>query len=110
MATIDESRQAFRELRDSLPATISFNGIEKTGISHSISLKRMAHLNGMDVEASSEFELEDADFAELVENGLKDRVSAVTVTTSLGTEELTYMAKDAHPNSATVHMFLGKSN
>lgn len=104
MALIDESRAAFRELRETMPATIEFNGIEKTGISHSITVKRLQQLQGMDVEASSEFELEDTDFAEFVEKGLKDRVSTLTVNE---TDELIYMQKDSHPNSAVVHLFLG---
>lgn len=105
MSLLDESRAAFRELKAVMTptATIKFNGITKEGISHSITVKRMQQLQGYGVEASSEFEMENEDFALFVRMGLKDRVSKVVVN---GTDELVYVQKDTHPNSATVHLFL----
>lgn len=108
MALIDESRAAFRELRAVMPATIEFNGIEKTGVSHSITLKRIQEMQGYSVNSSCAFELEDTDFAAFVTMGLKDRVSKMKVTTGTGeTEEFIFMNKDTHPCSATVYLFLG---
>jgi hypothetical protein len=106
VALIDESREAFRELRDVMPATIVFNGIEKTGVSHSINFKRAQHLQNYQVDATSEFEMEDTDYAEFVEMGLKDRVSEVSVN---GGRAMVVMATDTHVNSATVHVFLSDS-
>jgi hypothetical protein len=104
MSLIDESRQAFRELRDAMPATIEYNGIVRPCVSHSINFKRAQHLQSYQVDATTEVELEDEHFAEFVEMGLKDRVSEVSVN---GSRAMVVMSTDTHPNSATVHLFLG---
>ncbi len=86
-----------------MPSTISFNGLEKSGISHSINVKRMQQLQGDRIEATSEFELEDTDFDALEAAGLRDNVSKVQID---GGQDLLYVNLDKHPNSATVHLFL----
>lgn len=103
---IDESREAFRELRDVMPATIEFNGIRRPCVSHSINFKRAQHVQNYQIDATSEVELEDEHYAEFVEMGFKDRVSEVSVN---GGRPLVVLATDTHPNSAVVHLFLGAS-
>lgn len=114
MALIDESRAAFRELREVMPSTIEFNGITKTGVSQTLTIKRAQEVQGYQVDASTQFTIEDVDFAEFEANGLKDRVGEMRVSEEIVDGVVTkwggwlvYLTKDTHPNSAVVHLFLG---
>lgn len=104
MALIDESRAAFLELREAMPSTIEFNGITKTGVSQTLTIKRAQQLQGYQIDASTAFDLEDVDFAAFEEAGLQDRIGEMRVN---GGEPLVFLTKDTHPNSAVVHLFLG---
>ncbi|HEX6175888.1 MAG TPA: hypothetical protein VF089_17900 [Candidatus Binatia bacterium] len=103
MALIDESRAAFRELREVMPSTIEFNGITKTGVSQTLTIKRAQELQNYQIDGSTQFTLEDTDFAALEAEGLKDRVGEVRIN---GSDPLVITSIDRHPNSAVVHLFL----
>jgi hypothetical protein len=103
MATlIEESEEAFRELLEVMPAEIEFNGIAKPCVSHSLNIKRAQQLQHYQLDASQEVEMFVSDFEAF--EGIRDRQSEVRVN---GGEPLVYLIKDTHPNSATVHLFLG---
>lgn len=103
MALIDESRAAFRELRDAMPSTIEFNGKTKTGVAQTLTIKRAQDLQHYQIDGSTAFDMEDTDFAEFEADGLKDRVGELRIN---GGEPLVISNKDTHPNSAVVHLFL----
>lgn len=101
MALINESAEAFTELLEEMPATITFNGITKDCISQSLNLKRSQQLQGYQLENAQEVTMRASDFADF--DGIKDRVSKMSVN---GGDELLYIMSDTHPNSATIHLFL----
>lgn len=102
MALIDESEQAFRELLAEMPATIEHNGIERPGVSNTLSVKRAQQLQGYQIDASTQVTMLTTDFEAL--GDLRDRVSELKVN---GGDPLVFLTKDTHPNSAVVHLFLG---
>lgn len=103
MATtqIDESAEAFVELLEALPSTITFNGLTKDCVSQSLNLKRAQQLQGYELENAQEVTMLASDFADF--EGITDRVSKVSVNDE---EELIFLMSDRHVNSATVHLFL----
>lgn len=104
MALIDESAEAFVELLEVMPSTITFNGLTRPCVSQSLNLKRIQQLQGYQVENAQEVTMLASDFADF--EGITDRVSKVSVNDG---EELIYAMSDSHPNSATIHVFLVSS-
>lgn len=103
MALIDESEEAFRELLDVMPAEITFNGISKPCVSQTITLVRKQTLHGYVYDVAAQVSMLNSDFAAFVAMELKDRSSIMQVN---GGEELVFMQKEIHPNSAVTHLFL----
>jgi hypothetical protein len=102
---VDESRLAYRELLAVMPATITFNGITKPCVSQSLSTQRAEDLQGYIVNSAQQVTMDVNDFAAFV--GILDRVSSVSVN---GGDELVFIVKETHPDSAVVHLILASPN
>lgn len=101
MSLIEESAEAFAELLDVIPSTITFNGVTRPCVSQSLNLKRANMLQGYELGNAQEVTMLASDFADF--EGITDRVSKLSVN---GGEELILAMSDVHPNSATRHLFL----
>lgn len=101
----DESAEAFAELSEVIPgSTITFNGISRPCVSQSLDMKRANVLHGYEGGNAQQVTMLATDYADF--DGITDRVSKMSVN---GGAELILLQSDVHPNSATIHLFLGSS-
>lgn len=105
MALIDESEEAFRELFALMPSTVVFNGISKPCVSQTLSIKKAQQLASYQVDASAQITMLNADFEAF--EGIVERQSTLNVNDG---EDLVFIQKDEHPQSAVVHLFLQARN
>lgn len=105
MSLLDRSERAFRAMLRVMPSTVVFNGTEKPCVSQTLSIKKAQQLANYQVDASAQISMLKTDF-KAFEN-IVERQSALKVNDG---EELVFVQKDEHPQSAVVHLFLQARN